>query len=362
MRSFRLSVADITAITQPARQAGSFSGDITGVASIELAQEGELAFMENAHSIKEMADTSYEKFVATTGASVLLLPESYQAPEPKPNQLFLFVKKPSLAFGMVCGRIESLLYPKPSAGIHPTAVVDREAKVHPSVHIGPLCVVGPHAEIQKGAILHSQVVVRAHATIGENTELKSRATVHEDCVIGARCIIQSGAVIGSDGFGYVFDAGQHVRVPQIGNVIVEDDVEIGANTTIDRARFGKTVIGRGTKIDNLVQIGHNAQIGRGCLMASLVGIAGGAILEDFVVIAGMSGVAGGVRVGAQTKLAALSGITGDVKGGQTLAGKPAMDLNASLRLEALRRKLPELFKRVSAIEEKCGIKKEKDSA
>jgi len=347
------------AVTQPSKQAGGFSGEITAVASIETAQAGELAFMENAHSIKELADSSYEKFIATTNASVVLLPESFAAAQPKANQLFLFVKKPSLAFAFVCGRIENLLFPKPSAGIHPSAVVDREAKVHPSVHIGPMCVVGPHAEIQKGAILHSHVIVRAHATIGENTELKSRVTIHEDCVIGARCIFQSGAVIGSDGFGYVFDAGQHVKVPQIGNVIVEDDVEIGANTTVDRARFGSTVLGRGTKLDNLVQIGHNARTGRGCLMASMSALAGGAILEDFVIIAGMSGVAGNIRVGAQTKLAAQSGIVKDTVGGQTLVGKPAMDINAAYRIEALKRKLPELFKRVSAIEERCGIKNKK---
>lgn len=357
MRTFRLSVAEIVALTQPVRQDGSTSGEITGVASIEAAQAGDLAFLENSHSIREMVDTSYEKFLSTTQASVVLVPEKFAAPAPKAGQLFLFVAKPSLAFALCCGAIERQLYARPSPGIHPTAVVDREARIHPSVHIGPLCVVGPHAEIKKGAVLHSGVIVRAHAIIGEDSELKSRVSVAEDCVIGNRCILQSGAVIGSDGFGYVFDAGRHVKVPQIGNVVIEDDVEIGANTTIDRARFGSTVIGRGSKIDNLVQIAHNVKVGRGCLMAAQVGIAGGAVLGDFVILGGQSGVAGGVTVGAQTKLAGQSGIVGSCPGGETLSGKPAMNMNAAYRLEALKRKLPELFKRVSNIEAHCGIEK-----
>lgn len=363
MRAFELKLEEIVAMVQPVKQAGTTTESIKGVAGIDVAQAGQLAFLENTHSIGAMATTKYEKYVAGCQASVLLLPKDFAAPEPKPGQMYLFVEKPSLAFGMVCGRIEQMLYPRPTAGIHPTAVVDREAKVHPSVHIGPNCVVGVGVELHKGVVLHSGVIVRAHATIGVDTEVKSGVVIAEDTVIGARCIIQSGAVIGSDGFGYVFHNGQHVKIPQIGNVVIEDRVEIGANTTIDRARFGSTVVGAGSKLDNLIQVAHNVKIGRGCLLAAMVALAGGAVLEDWVVMGGQSGVGGNTTVGTQTKVAAQSAVMASVGPKQTLVGKPARDLNTVYRTEALKNKLPSLYKRVQKIEDTLGIKEiKKDSA
>jgi UDP-3-O-[3-hydroxymyristoyl] glucosamine N-acyltransferase len=352
MRPFRLSVDEIVALVNPTRREGSTSAEITSVVSIENAKAGDLAFLETAHYISEFENERYAKFAATTNASILLVPEGFAAPAPKKDQLFLFVKKPSLMFAKVCGKIETLINPKPPRGIHPTAVVDREARVHSSASVGPMCVIEAGAEVHAGAVLHAQVYVGSHATIGSNSELKAHATVMNDCEVGTNCIIHSGAVIGSDGFGFVFDAGVHKKVPQIGNVIVEDDVEIGANTTIDRARFGITRIGRGTKIDNLVQIGHNCNIGCGCLIAAQAALAGGVIFEDYVVAGGQSGVVGGVVLGTQTKLAAGTGVTKSFPAKSTLLGYPAADIKKAQKIEAMKRRLPELFERVEKLEEK----------
>jgi len=342
MRPFTFKIEEITQIVRPVKTAGSFHGQVTGVASLDKAQGGDLSFLGNSQ---------YEKYVATSKASVLLLPENL-AYTPKGEQLALFVKKPSLAFAQICERIERLLWPKPAWGIHPMAVIDREANVHPETYIGPMCIIESGAQIHKGAVLHAQVYVGSHATIGSATELKAGCRILNDCEIGARCILHSGVVIGSDGFGFEFSGGKHLKVPQIGKVVVEDDVEIGANTTIDRARFGVTRVGEGSKIDNLVQIGHNANIGKHCILVAQAAIAGSSTLGDYVVIGGQAGVVGHITIGSQTQVAAKAGVTKSIPEKQIISGHPADDLRTMYRIEALKRRLPELFERVEKVEEK----------
>jgi UDP-3-O-[3-hydroxymyristoyl] glucosamine N-acyltransferase len=341
MRDFTLTQEQIIATCAPVRTQGATSEKIRGLQSLDKAQAGDVSFLGNS---------AYEAQVTTSNASILILPKDFQA-APKEGQLQLFCTNASLAFARVCGLVERQLYPKALPGIHPSAIVDRDAQVHPDAHIGALCVIGAHAQVHKGATLHAGVYIGAYASVGAGTELKPQVKVMEDCVIGERCIVHAGAVIGSDGYGFEFNAGKFEKVPQIGNVIVESDVEIGANTTVDRARFGSTRIGAGSKLDNLVQIAHNVNIGCNCLLVAQTGIAGSSILEDYVVMGGQSGVGGHVRVGAQTQVAAQSAVLSSVPGKQKLSGTPAQELRDTYRQEVLKRKLPELNKRVSEIEE-----------
>jgi UDP-3-O-[3-hydroxymyristoyl] glucosamine N-acyltransferase len=203
--------------------------------------------------------------------------------------------------------------------------------------------------------------VGVQASIGEHTLLYPRVTVREECVIGDRCILHPGAVIGADGFGFAFDDGRYHKVPQVGNVIVGDDVEIGANTTIDRATTDATRIGDGTKIDNLVQIGHNVVTGKHCIIVAQVGISGSTRLDDYVTIGGQAGLVGHIRIGQGAMVGAQSGVTKSVDAGEKVSGTPAMGLGAWKRLNAYLARLQQLFERTKALDERVAkIEKEKD--
>jgi UDP-3-O-[3-hydroxymyristoyl] glucosamine N-acyltransferase len=335
------SAADIVAIIQPKSTRGSTNATIRGLAALRDAEAGDLSFLGN---------TKYKPDVATTRASVVLLPTDY-AGEPSPGQQFLLVDNPSVALAKICTRIEQALWPKPAPGVHPTAVVDAAAEVAPTATVGPLCVIEAGAKIAGGAHLQANVFVGRNASVGEGAWVMPGVVLATETVIGKRVRLQPGVVIGSDGFGYEFVNGRHEKVPQVGNVDVGDDVEIGANTTIDRARFSRTIIGEGTKIDNLVQIAHNVVIGRHCMICAQVGISGSATLQDYVVLGGQVGVAGHLTIAKGTKVGAQSGINGDTEPGSFLNGTPAIGYNLERRLVVLYRKLPELFRRVDALEE-----------
>jgi UDP-3-O-[3-hydroxymyristoyl] glucosamine N-acyltransferase len=332
---------EIATIVEPLRSAGSTSATIRDIASLKTARAGDLSFLGNL---------KYRSEVAETQASVVLVPADY-AGEPRPDQLFLFVENPSAALARVCARIEHSLWPKPPAGVHPSAFVASGARVSPAATVGPLCVIEADAEVAAGAVLLGSVHVGRGVRIGED------CYVHPGCVIGPACVLQQrvrlqpGVVIGSDGFGYEFVNGRHEKVPQIGVVIVENDVEIGANSTIDRARFSRTVIGEGTKIDNLVQIGHNVVIGKHCILCAQVGIAGSTTLEDYVVLGGQAGAAGHLTVRKGTKAGGRAGITSDTEPGSYVNGTPAIPYMLERRLQILHQRLPDLFKRVQFLEE-----------
>ena len=331
-RIFKILSAD-------AESAGSFSGDVTGIASLNRARKGDLSFLGN---------NKYASQVAGSEASVLLLPKDYQG-EPAAGQLYLKVEHPSFALAMICREIERQLMPLPVAGIHPSAVVHPSAKVSPEASIGPLCVVEEAAKVD-AAILGSQVHVGKHASVGSQAHLFPRVTLGDYCEIGARNRVHAGAVIGSDGYGYEFVDGAHQRVPQVGTVVTAADVDIGANTTIDRARFGATYIGAGTKIDNQVQIGHNVRIGKHCLLVAQVGISGSTEIGDGVVIGGQAGVAGHLRIGDGAMIAGGAAIVKSVAAGAKMRGSPATEMALHNRIIVLQRKLPELFKRFDHLE------------
>ena len=333
------SAADIAAIVQPKTTRGNTSVAITGLAALSEAAIGDLSFLGNS---------KYKPDVATTRASVVLLPLDYSG-EPQANQTFLLVDNPSIALAQICARIEQKLWPKAEPGIHPSAVVAKDARIAASATVGPQCVIEPGVVVGERAYLQAQVFLGRGVVVGEDCWLMPHVSLAADCSLGRRVRLQPGVVIGSDGFGYEFVNGRHEKVPQIGAVEIGDDVEIGANTTIDRARFSRTTIGEGTKIDNLVQIGHNVVIGRHCLICAQVGISGSATLQDYVVLGGQVGVAGHLTIAKGTKVGAQSGINGDTEPGSFLNGTPAVAYSLERRLVILYRRLPELFRKVDAL-------------
>jgi UDP-3-O-[3-hydroxymyristoyl] glucosamine N-acyltransferase len=336
------SPEEIASIVAPQRTAGSTTEKIRDIASLKAAQPGDLSFLGNP---------KYRAEVAATRASLVLVPLDYPG-EPQAGQIFFFVEKPSVALARLCARIEQALWPKPPAGVHPSAVIAPSAKISPQATVGPLCVVEDGASVGAGAVLQASVFVGHNASVGENCWVQPGCVISAGCELRNRVRLQPGVVIGSDGFGYEFVNGRHEKVPQIGIVIVEDDVEIGANSTLDRARFSRTVVGEGTKIDNLVQVGHNVIIGKHCILCAQVGISGSTTLEDYVVLGGQAGVGGHITLGKGTKAGGQTGIAFDTEPGSYLNGTPAMPYMAERRLQVLHQKLPDLFKRVEFLEQK----------
>jgi UDP-3-O-[3-hydroxymyristoyl] glucosamine N-acyltransferase len=335
------TAADLVTLLQPRARRGATTETIRGIAALAGAQPGDLSFLGNS---------KYKSEVRATAASVVLLPADYTG-EPKPNQFFLLVDNPSVALARFCSHLEQQLWPRPAPGVHATAQVAAGASVAATATIGPLCIVEDGAVVGERTHLQAQVFVGRGARIGDDCWLMPGALVAAECVLGSRVRLQPGVIIGGDGFGYELVAGRHERVPQVGTVVVENDVEIGANSTIDRARFGRTVIGEGTKIDNLVQVGHNVVIGKHCIICGQAGISGSTTLEDYVVLGGQVGLAGHLTVGRGTQVGAQSGVPSDLAPGVTVRGTPSLPLMLEQRLTVLRQRLPELFRRVDEIEE-----------
>lgn len=333
------TIAELASLTGAKSVDGACVGPITGVAALAEAASADLSFLGNA---------KYADAVAASKAGAILVPAAF-AGQPAAGQAFLRVDNPSYALALFCGVLEARLWPRPPAGIHASAVVAASAKVDASAHVGPLCVIGEGAVVAAGAVLEARCFVGARASVGADCWLKPGVTIGDYCVLGARCRLQSGAVIGSDGFGYEPVKGEVQRIPQIGNVVLEDDVEVGANSTLDRARFSRTVVGRGTKIDNLVQIAHNVRIGRQCLITAQVGIAGSTTLGDHCVLGGQSGVAGHLTLGDRVKLGAQAGLFEDVPADGFMNGTPAVPFGLERRLVVLSRRLPDLFKKVDSL-------------
>ena len=336
--------AEVAAIVQPTRTEGSTTELIRGIASLGSAQPGDITFLGNS---------KYKSAVAGTRATIVLLPADYAGPA-GPNQVFMVVDNPSAALARLCSRLERELWPKPRPGIHDSAVVAPDARVSTSATIGPLCIVEGGAIISDHVHLQSGVFVGRGSVIGDDCWLMPGVVVQAECTLGRRVRLHPGVVIGSDGFGYELVAGRHEKVPQVGTVAVGDDVEIGANTTIDRSRFESTSIGEGTKIDNLVQVGHNVVIGKHCMICAQVGISGSVTIGDYVVIAGQVGLAGHLTVGSGAMIAAKSGVKDDIPPKTSVWGSPSVPILLEQKLVILRNRLPELFKRVDALEKRVG--------
>lgn len=335
-----LCAQDLVELLAPREVRGVLpEGPLLAIAGLKEAEARDLSFLGNP---------KYKVEVAATRAAVVLLPVDFSG-EPAAGQAFLLVDNPSAALATLCARIEARLWPKPAAGIHASAVVDPSARVDATASVGPLCVIEAGAEVGAGVVLQAQVFVGAHAKIGSDCWLMAGVHVATECELGQRVKLHAGVVIGSDGFGYDSSSGRHVKIPQVGNVVVGDDVEIGANSTLDRARFSRTSIGAGTKIDNLVMIGHNVIIGRHCIICAQVGISGSTTLEDYVVLGGQAGVAGHLTIGKGTKADGQTGINSTVAPGSFLKGSPCLPYQLEQRINVLRQRLPDLFRRVDAM-------------
>ena len=334
--------AEIAAIVGAQRSTGKTTRKINDIAALAKARAGDLSFLGN---------TKYKSQVPDCQATAVLLPPDYVG-EPRPDQVFLFVDNPSVALAKLCARIEQSLWPKPLAGVHPSAVVAATAHVDATAHIGPLCVIEDGVAIGAGSVLQASVFVGHGAKVGAGCWIAPGGTIASYCSLANRVRLQPGAVIGSDGFGYELVQGRHVKLPQIGTVVIEDDVEIGSNSTLDRARFSRTVVGEGTMIDNLVQIGHNVVIGKHCIIISQVGIAGSTTLEDYVIVGGQAGVGGHITLGKGAKVGGQTGVTFNVPPGTYVNGTPAMPYMLERRLQVLHQRLPDLFKRVELMEKK----------
>ncbi|MEI8089219.1 MAG: UDP-3-O-(3-hydroxymyristoyl)glucosamine N-acyltransferase [Opitutaceae bacterium] len=334
------SPEEILSTVRAKRSLGQTHQTVRGIAALKAASPGDLSFLGNP---------KYKPEVAQSLASVVLVPLDFVG-EPRPDQVFVFVENPSVALAQLCARIEQSLWPKPSAGVHPSAYVAAGAIVPASATIGPLCVVEANARLGERVHLQAQVFVGRGAVLGEDCWLMPGSIVAAECTLGARVRLQSGVVVGSDGFGYEFNQGRHEKVPQIGTVVIGADVEIGANSTLDRARFSRTVVGEGTKIDNLVQVGHNVIIGRHCLVCAQAGISGSTTIEDFVIIGGQAGLAGHISIGRGAKIDGQSGVNTDLAAGSFVKGTPCLPYQLEQRINVLRRKIPDLFKRVDALE------------
>jgi UDP-3-O-[3-hydroxymyristoyl] glucosamine N-acyltransferase len=314
---------------------GKVTGDgrtvIRAVNGIKEAGPGEITFLANV---------KYAPLLASTKASAVIVAEGTSAPIPA-----LSVRNPDLAFGQVAAHLDGGSV-RPAPGIHPAAVVAKSAKLGKNVSIGAGSVIEEDVSIGDNGVLHPQVYIGRGTVLGPDALIYPQVVVREKCQVGARVILHSGAVIGSDGFGYATDKGVHCKIPQVGIVVIEDDVEIGANVTVDRARFGRTVIGKGTKIDNLVQIGHNVVLGQGCLLVSQAGIAGSTRLGNYVVMAGQSGLIGHLDIGDGAIITAQSGLTKDVPPGGVMSGSPASDRRTHLKELAALSKLPEALQEI----------------
>ena len=331
---------EIAAIVQPRAARGTTTATIRGIAALGTARPGDLSFLGNP---------KYKAEVAGTQASLVLVPPDYIG-DPRPDQLFLVVDQPSVALARLCARIELVLWPPPPPGVHAAAIIAPGAQIAATAAIGPLCVVEAGARVGERACLQASVFVGRDAVIGDDCQLMPGVRLYPGCQLGQRVRLHANVVVGSDGFGYELVDGRHEKVPQIGQVVIEDDVEIGAGSTIDRARFGRTVIGEGTKIDNLVQVGHNVVIGKHCILCAQVGICGSVTIEDYVVLAGQVGVGGHITIGRGVKAGGKAAISADVPADSYVNGNPAIPYMLERRIAVLKQRLPELFHRVDELE------------
>jgi UDP-3-O-[3-hydroxymyristoyl] glucosamine N-acyltransferase len=311
--------------------------EITGVASLQEARPGDITFFGNPRYLAQLR---------LSKASAVFVPLEFRE---EIGPVLLNVENPSTAFASV---VSAFAPPEVVAepGIHPSAVVSSSAKLGERVSVGPLAVIGDSAVIGSGSVIGAGCLIGSEVHLGEGCHLHPGAIIRERCILGNRVILQPGAVIGSCGFGYEFKEGRHFKIPQTGIVEIGDDVEIGANTTVDRARFGRTIIGEGSKIDNLVQIAHNVQIGSHTIICSQVGISGSTRIGSYVTLAGQVGLAGHIEIGDKAVLGAKAGVSKNVPAGSMLIGAPAKPMKEFKQTNFYISQLHKLYDRVKELE------------
>ena len=320
---------------------GELTGDgsiqITGLDSIETAGTGDITF----------ADEKHIEAAKNCAASAVIVPQNFIGELPTNS---IKSAEPKVAFA----KLMEIFKPQIniSEGISSQAYIGNNTKISPTAKIMAFAYIDDGAEISDGAIIYPHTYIGQNAKIGADTIIYSSVTIREYCKVGARCVIHASAVIGADGFGFTTSKGVHTKVPQIGNVVIEDDVEIGAHVGIDRAAMGSTVIGHGTKIDNLVHIAHNCKIGANCLIVAQTGISGSTIVGDNVTFGGQVGTVGHIKIGGNSVYAARSGITKNMPEGVFCSGFPVQPHNDWLRLQVSLQKVPEMAKKIRQLEKK----------
>ncbi|MFZ3073175.1 MAG: UDP-3-O-(3-hydroxymyristoyl)glucosamine N-acyltransferase [Thermodesulfobacteriota bacterium] len=335
--AFKFTLKEI-AVALGGEVRGDASIEIHGIAGLEEALPGDIAFLSNP---------KYEKFLDTTRASAVIVSVKTKTTDGKN---FIVVKDPYLAFA------KALVLLKPAVrfrqGISPKADIHASAKLGKDVSIGSFAVMEEGAEAGDGCVIYPGVYIGRGSIVGEGSVIYSNVSIREGVRIGRRVIIHCNSVIGSDGFGYVKEGNSYAKIPQTGGVIIGDDVEIGASVTIDRATLGQTVIGRGTKIDNLAQLAHNVKIGEDTIIVAQVGVSGSTKIGSRVTLAGQTGVAGHIEITDDVTIGAKSGVTNDIKVQGVYTGYPVVPHMEWLRAQAAFAKLPELLKRVRELEKR----------
>ncbi len=314
---------------------------ISNVAGLKDAKEGEISFLAHRRYLKDLDNTSASAIVIPKDISYDRLPA-------------IKVENPYFAFSQLLHLFHDMPYV--ARGVDKSVVIGNGVQLGQDISIYPYVYIGDYAIIGDNVTIYPFTFIGDHSIIGSNSVICSNVTVREKCSIGDRVIIHCGAVIGSDGFGYVTHNGVHHKIPQVGRVIIEDDVEIGANTTIDRGTIGNTIIKKGTKIDNLIQIAHNVSVGENCLFAAQAGIAGSSEIGNYVIMAGQAGVVDHVSIGNNVIITAQSAATKDTKDGETISGMPAMPHRSWLKAMAIFEDLPEIKKKVVELEKRLDDK------
>ncbi|MBD2345348.1 UDP-3-O-(3-hydroxymyristoyl)glucosamine N-acyltransferase [Anabaena subtropica] len=325
-----------------------YDPEITGVAAIDEATSGTLSYVEGG---------KFAFLIGETSASALILPrdEAMQAQAQERGIVWIATSEPRLLFAQTIALFYHPYIPTPE--IHPTAVIHPTAKIGNDVYIGPHVVIQSGVEVGDGVIIYPNVVIYPDVKIGDRTILHANCTIQERSQIGADCVIHSGAVIGAEGFGFVPTRTGWYKMQQSGYTVLEDGVEIGCNTAVDRPSVGETRIGRNTKIDNLVQIGHGCQIGAGCAIAGQTGMAGGVKLGNRVILAGQVGIANQAKMGDGAIASAQTGILHDVKPGEIVSGTPAIPHKIYLKMAAIYSRLPEMYQAFKQLQRQLGQEK-----
>lgn len=319
---------------------------LTHIAGMDEAGPDALTFIRDEKFASRWGEARAGAAIVTRGLE--------QGLEPGEARALLIVDDADLALARLLEIIAEPHTP-PAPGVHATAVVDAEASLGEGVRVGPHASIGPGCVVGAGSLLHAGVRLGAGVRVGESCDLRAGVVIEDRCTIGDRVVIHANAVIGADGFGYREGEAGLVKIPHAGAVTIGDDVEIGAGTTIDRGKLGDTRIGAGTKIDNLVQIGHNCEIGRCCILCGQVGLAGSVRVGDFATLGGAVGVRDNVRIGSRAKVGARSGVMADIPDGESWVGVPAAPFRESMRSYAAIRSLPDTLKRVDRALRRLGI-------
>jgi UDP-3-O-[3-hydroxymyristoyl] glucosamine N-acyltransferase len=321
------------------RVEGDPDATVEAVRTLEAAGPRDLSFLNHPR---------YREQALASQAGALLVGESLVSGDF--GRPLLIVDDTAYALSLLLNRLHAPEAPEP--GVHPTAVLEPGCEVDPSAHIGPYAVIGSGTRIGAGAAIHPHVVIGKGCEVGEGVVLHPHAVLYDRTEVGPGAIVHAGAVLGADGFGYATHGGVHHKVPQVGRVVVGKDVEVGANSTIDRATLGETRIGEGTKIDNLVQVGHNVQTGRHCILCGQAGIAGSTKLGNYVVLAGQAGVSGHIELGDGVQVAAKSAALTSVEAKTQVAGIPAIELRKWRRQAVMLARLEEMSRRIRALEKR----------